>query len=816
MVQFDKLTGYLKRPLFEELALAIFGITLPPWFYEGDAVGIETVLTQAGRGRLPSWPIIFRTNTLSGRKYSYTKNFLGSAKDQTPGYYQLGYFMTTKLRRDHGKDILDSVYTRMKRNPFRPYNLSSSIKYFTGMNTRQLHDATVRELDSLWTDQQRKVSPQHYEPINERTNETPTDYLLPTAIPGRGILSIKRGKASAPVFILIDSSGKEKKVLRIGSQEEPHFSYANGKITWDETRLDARFHKRSFNVVNIHDLNTRRTRQITHRTRLFAPSLSPDANVIAAIDISYSNQVALVELDAMSGREIKRYPNPENYMLQMPRFNATGDKIVLVAVTTSGKTLLEVDRRSGSFTRLMPFQLQQISRPVYIGNDIIFKAHYNGLDNIYKVNRSSKEPVQLTSAPFGAFNPSPDSAGNRILINNYQLRGMDISSFPIGQAPVARISAVENTFINYSDPLQVQERETDIFSQIPNKTFQSKRYREIRNLFYFHSASLIAEDNEFFNDYNFGLTLRSNNHLNTMEAYAGYRFNNALKRGEYLAGLTYKRFFPILNLTYLNQARQIYQRRTTPDGTTFTPITWRENVTEANVSVPLSFNRLNHNYSANVGIGTSYTSRYDVFNRPRSFIREVVFPAKYSINLSHSTIRSPREFAPRWGQSFNITYRHLPFDNLLAGEQFIFKSRFYFPGIAVNHTFQASFNTQYASGVFEMNVDIPHVRGYHNLKPTDNFRNTLVFDYRFPIFYPDWRIGNLAYIKRLRGGLFSDFENVGFQNASLPRTYGVDMQADMNLLRFYLPNFAAGGRIIFTTEKSNQNPIFEVSFAHTF
>ena len=444
VVQFDKLTGYLKRPLFEELALAIFGITLPPWFYEGDAVGIETVLTQAGRGRLPSWPIIFRTNTLSGRKYSYTKNFLGSAKDQTPGYYQLGYFMTTKLRRDHGKDILDSVYTRMKRNPFRPYNLSSSIKYFTGMNTRQLHDATVRELDSLWTDQQRKVSPQHYEPINERTNETPTDYLLPTAIPGRGILSIKRGKASAPVFILIDSSGKEKKVLRIGSQEEPHFSYANGKITWDETRLDARFHKRSFNVVNIHDLNTRRTRQITHRTRLFAPSLSPDANVIAAIDISYSNQVALVELDAMSGREIKRYPNPENYMLQMPRFNATGDKIVLVAVTTSGKTLLEVDRRSGSFTRLMPFQLQQISRPAYIGNDIIFKAHYNGLDNIYKLNRSSKEPVQLTSAPFGAFNPFPDSAGNRILINNYQLRGMDISSFPISQTPIARISAVKN------------------------------------------------------------------------------------------------------------------------------------------------------------------------------------------------------------------------------------------------------------------------------------------------------------------------------------------------------------------------------------
>ncbi|HEY0668437.1 MAG TPA: hypothetical protein VGD22_09700, partial [Sphingobacteriaceae bacterium] len=77
VVQFDKLTGHLRRPFLEGLGLAIFGVTLPPWFYEGDAVGIETALTKAGRGRLPSWPLFFRTNTLSGKKYSYSKNFLG-------------------------------------------------------------------------------------------------------------------------------------------------------------------------------------------------------------------------------------------------------------------------------------------------------------------------------------------------------------------------------------------------------------------------------------------------------------------------------------------------------------------------------------------------------------------------------------------------------------------------------------------------------------------------------------------------------------------------------------------------------------------
>lgn len=817
VVQFDKLTGYLRKPLFEELGLAIFGVTLPPWFYEGDAVGIETALTKAGRGRLPSWEIIFRTNTLSGKRYSYSKDFMGSVRDQTPGYYQLGYFMTTRLRRDYGKDILDSIYTRLKRNPFRPYNLNSSIKYFTGINTRQLHDVTVKELDSLWRNQQQKLNPAEYQRINQRINQTPADYSLPVAMPAGDILAIKKGKATAPVLIRIEaSSGNEKKIIRIGYQEETNFSYANGKITWDELRFDARFHKRSFNVVNILDLNTGKTRQITHRTRLFSPSLSPDAGLVAAVDISYSNKISVVELDPRNGSILKRYSNDKNYMLQTPAFNQAGDKLIAVAVSTDGKTLLEIDRKSGITTQLLPFEPQQISRPVYAGRDIIFKAHYNGLDNIYKLDRASNKIYQLTSAPFGAFNPSYDAENNRILINNFQLKGMDISAVPLKHINKPLLSSSENTFIDYAQPLQIQEGVSNVFADIPDQTFYSKPYHEAKNLFYFHSASIIAEDNEYFNDYNLGFALNSNNQLNTLDLYAGYRFNNALKRNEYLAGLTYKRFFPILNLTYLNQARQIYQRNKTPAGVKLIPVTWRENITEANIYIPVSLNRLNHKYSVKLGIGTSYTSRYGVVNRPKTFVPEIVLPAKYMLNMGHSTIRSARDLAPRWGQSLSFVYKHFPFDNKFSGELFTFKSRFYFPGIATNHTFQAAFNAQHASGTYDLNIDIPRVRGYSYLKPTAGLKNTLLLDYRFPIFYPDWEIGPLVYLKRLRGGFFSDFENLGLKNAPVPRTYGMDMHIDMNLLRFYLPNFAAGGRIIYAREKSVQKPIFEFSFSHTF
>src|SRR5690554_4028184 len=86
VVQIDKLTP---KPPFELIGLAYFGIALPTWFYEGDAVGIETLLINSGRGRLPSFEMPLRANTLSGRNYSYQKNYLGSLKDITSSHYEL-------------------------------------------------------------------------------------------------------------------------------------------------------------------------------------------------------------------------------------------------------------------------------------------------------------------------------------------------------------------------------------------------------------------------------------------------------------------------------------------------------------------------------------------------------------------------------------------------------------------------------------------------------------------------------------------------------------------------------------------------------
>lgn len=816
VAQFDKLTGHLKAPFFEKAALAVFGITLPSWYYEGDAVGTETALTDAGRGRIPEWTVTLRTNTLSGKRFSYSKDFFSSYKDFTPGYYQLGFFMATKLRRDYGKMMGDSILTRIARNPFRPWSFSRAVKKYTGMNTRQLHDSTVSELAKLWARQAEISDVKEYPPLNKRSSNVPEHFLLPAAAGNGTIVALLESKATSPAIVLIDSAGKEKKLFKIGVQENSWFSYAAGKIVWDETRYDPRFHQRSFNVVNIYDIQTRHRRQLTHRGRLFAPALSPDGRTIAAVDVSYSNKISIVELDAATGRQTARYDSPDNCMLQTPAFSDDGKKLLTVGIASTGKTIFELDRKAEKFTKLFPFQLQEILDPVYAGNQILFKAHFNGTDNIYRFDRKSNQIYQVTSSKFGAFNPFWDTIARRMIFNTYSVKGYDIAALNDPFENNRNIRDVDNAFVDYAHPLYEQEGSSNIFDSIPPKRWKEKPYRDVSNLFYFHSIVPIAEDNQFFDDYNYGLEFQSDNILSTMSFYTRYQFNNALRKSEYLAGFTWKKYFPVLSVDYINRPRLIYRRIISNGQTLYSPVTWRENSIDALVTFPFTLNRFNHSYNFGFKTGTSYTNRYDIENGMPSLLTKLRFPMRYQIYASNYNTRCSRDLAPRWGQSIILDYQNFPFENRVEGELFTLRSNFYFPGIAANHSFQASFNYRRGTGNFINTIDIPRVSGYSYLRSEGNTDNTLLFDYRLPLFYPDWEIGPLAYVKRFKGGLFADFENVGKGHRFSPRSYGAELRADMNLLRFYLPNFDIGGKMIILNQKPRQNPVFEFMASYSF
>ncbi len=813
VVQFDKLAPKLNSPLFEELKLALFGINLPPWFFEGDAVGIETTLTQAGRGRQPSFEMVLRANELSGNHFSYSKNYFGSLKSYTPGYYPLGYFMTTKIRRDFGPSILDQILDRIKRFPIRPYNFSSSLKKFGGEGTHQLYLKTMKEMDSLWSNQSKKINAKTYPSLQEEDNKIPTTYLLPYSTEDGGIICFKGSKAETPAIIYIKNK-KEKKLIKIGYQTEPNLNYASQKIVWDEYRSDLRFAQRSFNVICIYDRKTKTYRQLTHKSRLFSPALSADGKRIIAVKVSTENIFNLVEIDSETGNEIKSYPNPQNYTLQTPRFNNNGDQIIVTAVNNLGKTLFLYHCENNSYQQLLPQERQLIARPSFYKDQIIYKSHYNGIDNIFAFNLDTKKITQLSEAQYGAFNPSVDEENGLLLFNDYQPKGYNIASIDLKAPNAFKNTDDTNLFINYFEPLISQENKTNVFEKIPEKVYESKRYRDIDHLFYVHSLRLISETNANTNDFNNGFDLVSNNKLNTVSSSIGYRYNNALKKSEYRASFSYQKFYPQFSLNYENRARLSYAELTSGSIKTIVPFQWRENHTLLNMNIPFFANWLNKNFRSGVNLETSYTNRYQPTLTVTNFLTQISFPLKYQFYEGMNTQTSPRDLAPKWGQNLRLSFEHLPFEKNINGRNFVLRSQFYFPGLFQNHSFQASYNSQNTSGAYNFNADIPRANGYANLSPLTKLYNTFLLDYRFPIAYPDLEIGPLAYIKRIRGGFFTDFENIG-KGKGL-RSFGAELRADMNLLRFYLPNFDLGGKIIIPTESSTKNPIFELGLNFSY
>lgn len=798
IAQFDKLTGTQTHPFPELVYFAYFGAGLPTWFFEGDAVVNETALTESGRGRQPKWTMPFRTSLLESKKFSYSKAYFGSNKDVTPGYYQTGYLMVADMKEKYGRFISDSILSDIKNRPLRLYPFSQSLKKITGKNTKKYYLSTQEKLTEKWKIQSDKISSESYVSLNEKTSLA-TNYFLPVRINKNQILALKESKQDARHFVLINEDKTEQKLFGIGYQEQVWLSYKNDVLVWDEIRYDPRYKQRSYSVICSYNFKTKKFKKVSSQSRLFSPTLSEDGKKIIAAKVELNNQFNLVEIDATSGKILKTYANPENEILQTPAFDKTGNRITYISVSEKGKSLWLME--GSKKTLIISESRQQLSRPIFLKDKIAFNAHFNGIDNIYTVDIKSKKITALSNSKYGAFNPT-ESVDGKVIFNDYKINGYEIAEKSITEKPVGK-----DIFIDFSAAAEQQENVGNVFENIPDSTYQSKRFRQGLNLFSFHSIIPIID-----NEYVFGLELQSNNLLNTMDFYTGAKYHRDLKRFEYTADISYKALYPVFSLLYRNRPRRTFYRARNA----IQQGDWRENYYKLNASVPISFNARNHNYFFTLNTATSFTQRYLTENMPTTFIREVKFPMEYNFTFNHSVRTTERDIAPKWAQILRATYNHQPFDKNLSGEILALESFLYFPGFAKNHFFLASFNYQKASGVNQYATEIATVYGYNNILARSKLQNSMLFNYRFPFAFPDWELSSLAYVRNFRAGLFCHYENIGINTKiTEPKTYGVEINSKLNLLR-YQPVVDVGARLVFVNKIYNQNPILEFSFNYSF
>jgi hypothetical protein len=839
VVQMDRVFNGKEATIFETIQLGIFGLVYPTWFFEGDAVDMETLLTEGGRGRLPSWDIDMRTNILSNKNYSYSKYTLGSWKDNVPDYYRIGYFMVTKMRRDYGDSVFNEIYTGSLK--IKPYPFSSSLKKNTGFNTHDFFTETIKDLKNQWTDSLKRSQVIYYPSVSQRKDSLALNYRLPKPFTPGKIVFIKDGLDKLPGIYSLDiHTRKEKRILIIGNQTNSNFDYKNQILVWTETRMDPRYQYRDYSNIYLYDFKTHKKKALTHQSKLFSPALNPRADTLVAVQVKTNYTFNLRLIDTRNPGQFLDLPNPNHYFFETPSFDSTGKKIISVVVNTQGKAIDEYNLQTHEERLLKPFTNMEIDRPIYApGGFILYQSAQTGRDQIFALNLQTQKEQALTASPFGAY--SPQLQGDTLWFEDFSSLGRNISQISYSHEIRVPKDTV-NRFISYYKLLVPQEigskpKFRQSLNQLADdsinfssgkilgedslfKPYPITKFREIGHLFYFHS--LLPDIQNFnlnTNTFLTGLKLTSTNLLNTTQTYIGVYYQNGIDALEYQAGITYKKYYPQIIFNFTDKKRNALAIENLNTGQVFLPYSYRSRILDLGLYIPLNFVSSIQNYTANFQVTTSFQNNYALsipLSRFANFNTYIKFPLHYSLLFEKDKKTSVRDIYPEWGQNIALDFEHLPFSNNLKGHYFAMNSGFYFPGFLNHHVFRLGLNYQYNVGIYVGQRSLDEISGFSYLPP-NALQNTLLADYYFPIAYPDWELGRWAFIRRWVGNVFYDRENLGSNPQSYAgyATYGASLRMDVNLLRYYLPVFQLGTKLILFQDSHISGPKIEFVLNYT-
>src|SRR6201996_6152349 len=115
-------------------------LAVPNWFWEGDAVYQETLVSDQGRGRLPWFFNSYRSLWAGDKRYSWMKLRNGSLRDYVPDHYPLGYMLIAYGRERYGDGFWRQVTHDAAAFHGLFYPLQSAIRRYAGISFRQFRN----------------------------------------------------------------------------------------------------------------------------------------------------------------------------------------------------------------------------------------------------------------------------------------------------------------------------------------------------------------------------------------------------------------------------------------------------------------------------------------------------------------------------------------------------------------------------------------------------------------------------------------------------------------------------------------------------
>ncbi len=791
MVQFEKsLSGFTKTfyYLFGEYTASVWpGIAAPSWFFEGDAVGLETAMGRTGRGRVPSFLMSFKANTMEKGGFHYYKQHLNSFRDFVPNHYVTGYLMTTHLKNKYGPHIWDDITQNAFSKPFIPFTFSNSIKKHTGKYLVPTYDEMLEEQKQLFSQQLSSFEPTPFDIINKESKEVYVNYRFPKPLSDGSVFCIKSGFGDISQFVIIRPDGQEKSIHTLGPYISSEFLSANDSVVvWIESTFDPRWDRRTYSDIKKLNFRTGQLSRLSKKERYTSVATSSDGKLLVATHQSITSEYSIYLLDGNTGDMIRRFDNPENHFYSMPVISPDGKSIISLKHVGDGKQIVQIDVETSQEKVLYTSQDENIGHPVMHGGHLYFNSTFNGIDNIYALDLKSQKEYLVTQAKYGAFNPALTTDG-QILYNDFFVDGMNAVQTSV--SPDLWIPKEEVKYIGTRFEETMVENE-DISDELYNTSsvkYDIKKYnRTARSLrpVSWGLAVLPTSEASSANDISVGLV--SMDLLSTTRMQGVLTYNTAENAWRYGFDVSYQALYPILDLGGDFGNRAAILRDTTGVPTQYY---WDENTWTAGFRVPLTLT--NSKYHRGLVFGSkleiskveNYTaSRVGFEQSGNGTLRSI----KSSMRFSRLLKRSKLDIRPKWGQVVELHYYDTPFGGNSTSALFGTEGLFYLPGLFKHHSFylRGSYQAQDIEN-YAFKSPVAYTRGY-GYTAYDEYAN-LGINYTLPIAYMDWHLGPLINLQRIYGNAFYDY---GFgqsmnKNDRL-NSFGAEVSFNFNLMRYLL------------------------------
>ncbi|RYY35965.1 MAG: hypothetical protein EOP46_08180 [Sphingobacteriaceae bacterium] len=705
-------------------------LSVPDWFFEGDAVYNESLLSKQGRGRLPYFLKEYRALWAADKNYSWMKLRNGSLKDFVPNHYPLGYMLVAYGREKYGDNIWRGIVHDAASFNGGFYPLQRAVKKHTGTDYSTYRKNAVDFFKQQFNDAKPTGVKQNSHFI---ANEE-----FPALVNDSTLIYLKTTWNSLPAFVKRTGNTEEKISVR-GVTLDNYFSYHNGKIVYTGYRPDTRWGIRNYSEIRVIDVNSGSDKAITTKTKYFSPSFSPDGKKIVAADVNTTGRSSLHIIDAEKGCLISALPNPANLFYTYPKFYGDSTLISAVRDSAGNMSIAQVDISTGRHNYLLPFNNNPIGFLAVSGDTIYFSATAGKNDALFALNIANKKSYKLESDSLknGIGNYQPTVSAGKLAYTGFTAYGYQITQ--VEKKDIKWVTSDFGSLSTFNVSSLNNNKASGILASVKDRSYQTKPYSKWNNLFNFHS--LIPEISD--PDYKFSLV--GENVLNTFQSELFFNYN----RNEGYKQVGFEAIYGALFPYFSAGADYVYERRRYYRGN---QLYWNEMNFHGGLQVPLNFSRGKQLTSLSVGTDV-YFSRTDYDN------------AFYTLNRSFTYLNSYATFSTRIQQARQHIYPHfgqsVTFINKYAlsatGNQFMVAGTLYFPGLSANHNLiiTASHQRHGRDDQVAFSNNFAFSRGY---SAANLYRmNKLGANYHFPIAYPDAGLANAVYLLRVRGNLYYEY-----------------------------------------------------------